>query len=1344
MSADKLTAPTLRTLAAVGALVLLALCLRSAFGIEHPATPVLTGLTAAIALALAQASFTGRMPKLQDFIVDAVAVTLIAMARDPNVPIWQIPSQWSELLRLSTPGASIAAAIYIAGALGMPMREDRHLALHESISLFLLPFVFNVLLLIGARGLLQQLGGWASLGLLPAAAAIVLGRFLVLFAFVELLIGALSFFITGRLSRNLRLHRLLAGASIHAVLSVEIASVPQLFGHAPILIEGAIAIVCAALAQSGLWAFIYITTGVAIEAVAGRPPTVTAALLHWNKGIRKGAVFGALFATLAIVWGFALWLAPHLPRGMGAIAVLAIAAGALTFPFFATLVGSADETPPFFGRLKNNYQTPRAYMRGIVCGFGLFLAIFCHLPDQGGWARFGLGFAIGAFAYGGIDFLSDALLVVRGERHQFATWRLYAATMLMGGIIGGALGWYFDHPQLNVVADKLREYADLSFAASGRPAADYVIYPLFSKWGMMNLGQVGGGISLFFTESLSGVINWSLAAPLFGINYVLLEALLEKNLRPLRQLFSQGGLDGLVVQTVRVLRWGLWMAPVIFTFLKASPDPAWYNQDGAVRTIVATVHSLTMSDHDFRIWSLVIFTGVLAYDWLRVLIWFDHMGVRVATLVNLTFVGGDRLDRVAARAVGYAAPTRFIPESIRRFATWMPLLIPFYIPRGGEWDIAWSGAEKLQTHAMPPEISGLIGDYILAGLWCGVVALFIAKHWTRLRSSPTTLATSVPRSLASGRTQFALSNGSIGVNLLADGRGYRHIYETARAGAPLDLTRRPTDSQQPRGLFFYVRDRESDSVFSLGYEPCHVACSDYRVNEDGPGMLSMRNRHGGIRAEAEIRLAEEDSVEVWKVRLVNLGDHPRRLSLTSFQEIAMSEFPAYVRDRDFHAMHVATWFVRPLNAVLARNRLLRSWGRMADQRMSQEIFFHAVGLPQGAKLLGYEDSRIRFFGEGDVRKPQGLDDGRPRATDDEGQLYSFEPAASLSVGIDLPAQGSVELLFINGHAGYEQMAAQIIAKYTGNPAPDDATLAAAFQKVRGLKQDGSAKDWPFAFSPEGDQLRLTEKTPRPWGHVLSNPLGYGVIVTNDGEIHSFAGNERQNALTPYTFEPVPSSMPGQIVYVVDIDRDELYSPGFVPLRREDTKQEVVYERGAVIFRSVAPDLDLELTLFVPPNQRADVRLLKVRNTSSVKRRFRIVPYFDLVCAETPGESAGRIEAAFDAKTDTMLFSNPTNGFYRGVGFVATNLKLTHREKIRARFIGAAGRDLAKPFMAATGLSDKHAGDDGRRVFAGTAVIEIDAGSEAEYVLVLGQEETKAAALATAQSLRDPKRAHQAL
>jgi cyclic beta-1,2-glucan synthetase len=752
-----------------------------------------------------------------------------------------------------------------------------------------------------------------------------------------------------------------------------------------------------------------------------------------------------------------------------------------------------------------------------------------------------------------------------------------------------------------------------------------------------------------------------------------------------------------------------------------------------------------MSGHDFRIWSLVVFTGLLAYDGLRVLIWFDHMGVRVATLVNLTFVGGDKVDEAAARAVGYAAPTRFIPESIRRFATWMPLLIPFYIPRGAEWDIAWSGAEKLQSHAMPPEISALIGDYVLAGLWCVAVAMLVARHWTRLRSSPVALMAGVPRSLASGRTQFSLSNGAIGLNLQADGRGYCHVYETARPWPPIDLTRRPTDSLQARGLFFYIRDRDSDSLFSLGYEPCHVAAPDYRVSEDRPGVLTIVNRSASLRAEATIRLAEVDCVELWTVRLVNLTDHPRRISLTSFQEIAMAEFPAYVRDRDFFALHVATWFIPPLNAVFARNRLLRGGGRQSDQRMSREIFFHAVRLKgEGAELLGYEDSRIRFLGEGDIRKPQGLAEGHARATDDEGLLYSFDPAASLSVGIDLPAGGSCELLFVNGHAGDERQAARLAAKYVARAVPDETALGAILQRVRALKTEGDPADWPFAFSPKGDQLMLTESTPRPWGHVLSNPLGYGVIVTNDGEIHSFAGNERQNAVTPYTFEPVPSTMPGQIIYIVDIDHDEIYCPGFVPLRRKDTRQEVVFEKGVAIFRSFAPDLDLELTLFVPPDRAADVRLLTIRNKTSVPRRFRIVPYFDLALAETPNESAGRIEMGFDAKTNTVLFNNPANSFYKGVGFVATSLDITHREKIRARFIGAAGRDLARPVMAVTGAPDPHAGDDGRRIVSGTAMIEIEAGGESGCTIVLGQEATKAEALATAEALREPKRARQAL
>ena len=92
-------------------------------------------------------------------------------------------------------------------------------------------------------------------------------------------------------------------------------------------------------------------------------------------------------------------------------------------------------------------------------------------------------------------------------------------------------------------------------------------------------------MKLFFVESLSGVIGWSLAAPLFSVNLVLLTALIEKSVAPLRRLFTAGGLVGVGEQALRVQRWGLWMAPVIYSFLRLSPEPTWYDQDGAVRSV---------------------------------------------------------------------------------------------------------------------------------------------------------------------------------------------------------------------------------------------------------------------------------------------------------------------------------------------------------------------------------------------------------------------------------------------------------------------------------------------------------------------------------------------------------------------------------------------------------------------------------------------------------------------------------------------------------------------------------------------------------------------------------------
>ena len=58
---------------------------------------------------------------------------------------------------------------------------------------------------------------------------------------------------------------------------------------------------------------------------------------------------------------------------------------------------------------------------------------------------------------------------------------------------------------------------------------------------------------------------------------------------------------------IEVLRWGLWMSPIINSFLRPMGEPTWYNQDGAIRTVMAIFHSATTSPEAFRAWSLQVF-----------------------------------------------------------------------------------------------------------------------------------------------------------------------------------------------------------------------------------------------------------------------------------------------------------------------------------------------------------------------------------------------------------------------------------------------------------------------------------------------------------------------------------------------------------------------------------------------------------------------------------------------------------------------------------------------------------------------------------------------------------------
>ncbi|MGJ0506190.1 MAG: GH36-type glycosyl hydrolase domain-containing protein [Methylocystis sp.] len=1301
-----------------------------------PTHLLVAGFFAAAALYLLRpSSEVGRQSV--NFAVDFLAVGAFAALCDRSEVLWRAPETFEALFRLSPVGAGSAAALYIAGVLVLTARSRMPLRL----ALFLLPFLFSLFIALGSPPV-TRVGAALFLGLdVPEPVAKIAGRTLVLFVLNEAVVVGVPLALGRFLPRQWRPHGMLFFSAFVASLTPFIAAAVPVFitPYVPQPLAAVGAALAEAAAQAGLWGETYLVT----QALAGllrATPSLSAVVYNdWKSGAEKGAVYGFVFMALVMAVG----LVSSWPLAASVIAVSgpigAALIGALAYPLARAIMESTDSTPPFLGRLEEAYRCPANYARGAVAGVAVSVALMLDLPAASGTHRFIFGALTGALAFAGVDLAFDFYELMRVRRQHFRSWRVYTLGALLGAFVAGAIAWYFDADQLSTVVRKFFAYTSLDYAADGRPINEYIVRPLFTKWGSTNLGPVNGGTLLLYDESWSGVIQWVFAAPLFSINLFFLTALVQRSLQPLRQLASWEGLDMLIENAVRVLRWGLWMAPVIYSFLKATPDPTWYNQDGLIRTGVATWMSYVLPDNDFRAWSLDIFTALLAYDAIRVLIWFDHMGLRVATLVNFSFVGGDALDESAARFLGKEQTSRAIPEGIRRFGTWAPLLLPFYIPRGAEWDKAWTAAEQLSV-TRPPSYTYLVGGYLVyAGLVALGLVLFLLGRLAQAQKIPLEGITGgggVP-----GSRPLKLTNGLMTSEWFEDGQGAIRIEGVARGGPPIDLTRRPFDHAHPRGRFLFLREAGGE-LWSVGEAPtrCPGACA--KLTDAGENCLFFMAENNGFAVETRISLAADEAVEIQHLKIVNLQSRARKLTIASLREWVLNETTVELRDPPYNAIHLGSWYVKSLNAIFAQNRLLKGGARRAaDRRLSPEIGFHAIGAGPDTKMtvVGYEDVKSRFYGMGPTTAPDSLNGlgESPRSPDDEGLLYGFQPIASLHVELDIAPGGSAELIIVDGWARDMGRATDSVARHLGVQAVAPEILDRALSRRRALIMPPAPKDHRYAFSADGRSLTLAPGTPRPFAHVIANPLGHGCVLTNDGDIFSFSVNSRLNSFTPFRLGEGRMAPAGQMIYVYDLARTDAYSPTFVPLRRRDTRYDVTYTPGAAIFRSERDHLELEMTVFVSPDEPIEFRLLKIRNKSVHERLLQIVPAMEIVLAETPNESLGQIESVIDDDTQAIYFRNRRNHFVNGWAFVSTSIHAEFAETSRRRFLGHESRNPYLPYMVEHGHPDAGAPEHERKVAAFCGAIDVPAGEEAVVVVALGQTGAMEDAKRLARMARDP-------
>lgn len=1252
---------------------------------------------------------TGRHVTPMELVRDMVVTGALA-ASSSSMALLQNPATWSEVLLLSRTTAAAAALVYHAASAYRLARSGRHLGRIGAMVILAAPYVVGSLLLLESRALVESLGAALTAGALSAWPALLalMGRFLVVLAVNEAVANGLSLLTARSLLRSARAHLLLSGVAAAAVTAPWIADWGSGAAVAawPVPARVAAVLLATVLSQAGLWAEVYLMTGMVLDAIRGVPPSSGSAYAHPRAGIVKGIVYSGVF--MALLYGAGMLAAWPGLQSLAAAQPLLVAAlvGAAVFPLAKTIIESFDGSRAFFLRLRNSYRSPILPLRGLVAGLGVGAAVLLSLSEKEMSTRIWFGLAVGLAASAGVNLLRDVVygLTARGS---VRAPRTYLIDALLGGFVGAAIGFYLDAAQLAIVGAKFHRYLGVGYAPE-----PYGVYPFVSKWGFIDLGTVTGGAKLLLAESLAGVISWSIPAWLFALNKTFMIAYFQRETGPIKALFTRAGAIQLVENMIQVLRWGLWMSPIINSFLRPMGTPTWYNQDGAIRTLIAMFSDATMTPQAFHAWSLQVFIYLLAYDSVRVLIWLDHMGLRVATLVNLSFLGMDRLDQRVARWLGPAATARYIPEGVKRFTTWAPLLIPYYIPRGADWDYAWSQAEAIQRAAAGSGIGATLlglplpGKVLLAlAATAGATAVFTMIRLLRRRRDVDT---------AQGWT---LSNA--GYEVVAKENGEIRSRDT-RTG--YDVTRRSYDLLDPAGRSLFLVD--DGRVWPLAGNFPAEDRAGLRV-EPVFSVLKISGARGDLHASIDISLPDaEHPVELWTIDAKNVGPRTRSLKLVPYLEWVLNRPGADRGHTQYNRLFAEMQYRHALHAVLARDKHSGALGFLAA----------------GPGPEGFLTSRIDFIGRaGTLRAPRVLQTLAFTPPEDTDLHPTFDPIASLLLSHNLSPGEEWRTQLVIGMADDEEEAAELILRHLDLPR-SAAPLGPSRRKGRhriGHGEIPPGVPQPYTeFSADGRTMHVrTPFTPRPFDHTLSNALGQVTVVTNRGLHTTSSVNAQQNRLTPDCPDTVTRELPGEAIYLYDPDHDQWYAPTYEPLRDREARHEVAYGvDGTAVFRMSKGSVETELTVFVPPDEPASIYLLTVTNRGASPLRLRAAPYFQMVLADQP-EHSGPLAVTPLEELNGLLITNPRNTFRRGPALVAMSRRAELVETRRGNFFGS-GESVDRPSLVRDAAPDPSAAADDRTVAALLTTLEIPAGQTCSLAVVLGQTDTPAEARTLAARYQD--------
>ncbi len=322
---------------------------------------------------------------------------------------------------------------------------------------------------------------------------------------------------------------------------------------------------------------------------------------------------------------------------------------------------------------------------------------------------------------------------------------------------------------------------------------------------------------------------------------------------------------------------------------------------------------------------------------------------------------------------------------------------------------------------------------------------------------------------ATPRTQL-LSNGRYAVMLTAAGSGYSRWRDIAVTRWREDLTR------DCWGMYFYLRDQQTGSVWSAGYQPTAVEPDGYEAAffED---HAEITRRDRSVTTMLEVVVSSEDDAEMRRVSVTNLGARARDIQVTSYAELALAPQAADAAHPAFSNLFVETEFVSDLGAVVATRR------KRSEEEPSVWVAHVLVADADTVGDLQFETDRARFLGR--THNPGNavsIADGRPLSNTAGAVL---DPAMSLRRTVHIPPGKTAHLVFSTIVAPTRQQLLELADKYRDVRTFERTRTLAWTQAQVELHHLGIGADEAHLFQMLANAVLYSDAALRPTADVLS-------------------------------------------------------------------------------------------------------------------------------------------------------------------------------------------------------------------------------------------------------------------